>query len=146
MINIIDILKDVPKGTKLYTPLYGEVFFEKICENKVIRVISKSQQIGTYFNKYGQYHKAGECLLFPSKENRDWNNFSIEKEKEYDFKPFDKVIVRDYADDKWQIDLFSHINNTVNWTFSCLCSCWRQCLPYNEKTAKLIGTTDDYKE
>lgn len=80
-INIAEILKDCPKGTKLYSPIFGNVSFEKLIDNVVypIHVVGKdSRQI--YFSEYGLYIaddscSDAECQLFPSREVRDWNKF-----------------------------------------------------------------------
>ena len=77
MINIAEILKDCPKGTKLYSPICGECTFEKIHLNTSIVVWTQDYRTIT-FNVYGQYFRDidnAECLLFPSKDNRDWNTF-----------------------------------------------------------------------
>lgn len=78
MINIAKILKDCPKGTKLYSPICGDCTFEKIHLNTSIVVCTQDCRTIT-FNVYGQYFRDffnnAECLLFPSKENRDWTTF-----------------------------------------------------------------------
>ena len=78
-VNLVEILKDCPKGTQLYSPLCGECKFEKIYLNTSIVVYAQDYRIMT-FNVYGQYHEGfdnAECLLFPSKKNRDWSKFKI---------------------------------------------------------------------
>ena len=60
--------------------------------------------------------------------------------KEYNFKPFDTVVVRDKYS-KWTIDFYSFTD--AKDCFVCVGGCWDTCLPYNGKTAKLIGTTKD---
>lgn len=61
------------------------------------------------------------------------------------FKPFDKVVVRDCFG-LWRVDFFSHIdNNLQNLKFSCVGENYDICLPYNEQTAKLIGTNDEWE-
>ena len=74
--SLAKILKNCQKGMKLYSPIYGEVEF------KEISVITES--IGckvngctVYFYSDGSYYKGGECMLFPSKEQRDWDEFMI---------------------------------------------------------------------
>ena len=77
MINIAEILKDCPEGTKLYSPICGDCTFEKIHLNTSIVVCTQDYRTIT-FNVYGQYFKDidnAECLLFPSKNNRDWTKF-----------------------------------------------------------------------
>lgn len=57
------------------------------------------------------------------------------------FKPFDKVLVRDYDNEVWRANLFS--NYTSDDSYGCVCGAYNQCIPYNEETAKLIGTTNN---
>lgn len=59
-----------------------------------------------------------------------------------ELKPFDKVVVRD-DDDKWRIDFYAFKDGP---DFVCSGGYWRQCLPYNEDTAKLIGTTKSLED
>ena len=55
-------------------------------------------------------------------------------------KPFDKVLGRDNDASEWTCDYFSHIGRYA--TFICVGgNSWNYCIPYNEETAKLIGTT-----
>ena len=57
------------------------------------------------------------------------------------FKPFDKVVVRDTEYSTWCADLFSHID--VDYRYACVGATWNFCIPYNEETSKLIGTTNN---
>ena len=78
MINIAEILKDYPKGTKLYSPLCGECELHMI-DNDTITCSFSKNLYHISFDIYGHYnvpaYKNSECLLFPSKENRDWSTF-----------------------------------------------------------------------
>lgn len=58
-----------------------------------------------------------------------------------EFKPFDKVVVRDTEYSTWCADLFSHIDE--DYRYACVGATWSFCIPYNEETAKLIGTTNN---
>lgn len=75
-INIAEILEDCPKGTELYSPVCGKCNFSFIqFADSIIKVSNKT---GVYsFAKDGTYTRAidAECLLFPSKDNRDWSTF-----------------------------------------------------------------------
>ena len=62
------------------------------------------------------------------------------------FKPFDKVLVRENNNDMWKCDLFSHSVNNALCKYVCVGSWYKQSIPYNEETAHLLGTTDDYVE
>ena len=76
-IDIYEILKDMPDGTPLYTPMCGNVEFTSVEEDKEkSRAIWTESKNGAYsFNKHGKWMKGGEILLFPSKEMRDWSKF-----------------------------------------------------------------------
>ena len=79
-INIAEILRDMPKGTKLYSPLFGEVKFEESVGN-IISISTISERKATFWKegKYFSDYLQSECLLFPSKEMRDWNKFAWKK-------------------------------------------------------------------
>lgn len=67
--------------------------------------------------------------------------------KGLNFKPFDKVIVRNNSTKEWIADIFSHIHPYPGDTSVYITlggRIWNQCIPYNEETIKLIGTTNDY--
>lgn len=80
-IDIYEILKGMPDGTPLYTPICGEVEFTCLESNKEAgEVICIEYKNGTYcFDKNGKWTKGGEVLLFPSKEMRDWSKFAWKK-------------------------------------------------------------------
>lgn len=79
-INIAELLKDCPKGMKLYSPIFGEVFLKRVKDigNKIlIEVYTVCNSIKHFYpdGKYNTYYSDGECLLFPSKDQRDWSKF-----------------------------------------------------------------------
>lgn len=78
-LDLREILKNVPKGTILYSTTHGNVCFEWVDLNSKLYPICCHDIHGTGlgFTKEGKYHYNydGECVLFPSKENRDWNTF-----------------------------------------------------------------------
>lgn len=76
-INIVELIKDCPKGTKLYSPLCGECYFDRINMGTIICKKQNTQEIT--FTSEGYYmlpvFDDCECVLFPSKECRDWSKF-----------------------------------------------------------------------
>ncbi len=60
--------------------------------------------------------------------------------REHEFKPYEKVLVRDYEDSYWRADLFSH-SDEANKLFICVGHQWSYCIPY-EGNEHLLGTTD----
>lgn len=74
--------------------------------------------------------------------------FGVEHKQEYEFNPFDKVLVRDDIKDRWVADIFSNSNKkNSDYAYTTLGGCsWRCCIPYNEQTAHLLGTTNEWEE
>lgn len=144
--NIAEILKDCPKGTKLYSTIYGEVEFMYVVDDhrayKIFcRKIEGDVVIPHSFTKDGKMTITdAEPTLFPSKDQRDWSKFgATDKETKPQFKPFDKVLVRDYNDNEWKCDFFSNMNE--HGYYNCINSWWHQCIPY-EGNEHLLGTTN----
>ena len=154
-INLCEILKDCPKGTKLYSPITGIVEFQDIRGGKPYPIIVSPSGGGCYyFTKEGKFidSKYGECLLFPSKDVRTWEGWQCPKPKKPKFdpktlNPYDKVLVRCENIYNWNCSLFSNIDDQCkNYPFGCLGSYYRFCIPYNEDTKHLVGTTDEAPE
>jgi hypothetical protein len=147
--NIAEILKKCPKGTKLYSLVHGEVTLENIISigKYPIEVVSDDGGL-KYYTKDGLVFANfpnGECVLVPSKNQRDWSKFGVsDKETKPQFKPFDKVLVRDRDDRKWGCDFFCHLGDKEG-VFVCISSWWRQCIPY-EGNEHLLGTTKKPEE
>ena len=76
-IDIYEILKGMPDGTTLYTPMCGNVEFTSVAADKEKSgAIWTEDKNGEYpFDKHGKLMKGGEVMLFPSKEMRDWSKF-----------------------------------------------------------------------
>lgn len=145
MINVAEKLKDCPKGTKLYSPLYGEVELVRIDMGHhkfpiLVRALENEIPYSNVsFTAEGKWYNVeqSECLLFPSKDNRDWNKFNLPVNT---FKPFDKVLVRDGIDDKWSISLFSYYDEEDKYyPYVCLNGRYGRCIPY-EGNEHLLGT------
>ena len=150
-IDLTKILKDCPKGFKLYSPLFGEVVFKDISGDAYpIDLSCTGRETLVSFTKEGFYYDKPntECLLFPSKDQRDWSKFTAPwyKKDKFDpktLKPFDKVLVRD-ANNTWEIDLFGYIDND-GWAM-CLSYGYSQCVPLNDDTKELYNTRDEAPE
>lgn len=78
--NIAEILKDKPKGTKLYADAFGELSIEEICteDNHGITLSDNGGTDWLFYND-GKYSWRGESILVPSKEMRDWHKFAWKK-------------------------------------------------------------------
>ena len=145
MLDLVKILKDCPKGTKLYSPLCGEVVLNNISENCIDYPIEVNRKNGQLtFTRDGRLYDEspdGQCVLFPSKYQRNWSKFKAPVKK-FDYsilKPFDKVLVRNSDSHSWRANFLSHIDCGVVY---CVNMVWGQTIPYNDETKHLIGTSD----
>lgn len=79
-INVVEILKDKPVNTKLWSPLFGDVYTSSICSEDTIIIVNHHAESSSFYNN-GKYfnHAEAEPLLFPSKEMRDWRKFAWKK-------------------------------------------------------------------
>ena len=220
MTNLAKILKYYPKGTKLYSPIYGEVLLDSV-QSKSIYTLAKTNNGATLvveFNHLGRLYyefSNSECVLFPSKDQRDWDKFRIPakkgdimmfydksavfmidamtdnyvtiiayvdkysifrtggrillnyipasedmkkkffdamdkagytwdgetlKKKEPQFKPFEKVLVRDAESDKWRCAFYSHFEPNSIYHHITVGSTYAMCIPF-EGNEHLVGTT-----
>lgn len=135
--NIAEILKNCPKGMKLYSPIFGEIEFAEIhnCTNEIVCRTSAGTAL---FYSDGTYCKCGECMLFPSKEQRDWDEFLIP------FKDGD-IIIRTEPNpgcEQCNIAIFSNYNdNSLNrMTIHC------QVNAINEFKTRMNVTHRDWRK
>ena len=83
-INIAAILKDKPQGTKLYSSACGKCELKE-ADDKSFKVSFYSSKFGFMnggegtFDKNGNLYDDGECIIFPSKEMRNWYKFDWKK-------------------------------------------------------------------
>ena len=157
-IDLTKILKDCPRGTELYTPMWGYVTFIEIKEdvNNPYPIHIDANTVSMYINltKDGRYifdRENTECILFPSKEQRDWSKFTAPwyKKEKFDpktLRPFDKVLVKDR--DEWSCNFFSHIRKgSKSYPYVTIDVGGNSfCIPYNNETKHLVGTNDEAPE
>ena len=154
-IDLIKILKDCPKGTKLYSSVFGDVELVEVSKNENLIFpikVKRSDNTPVNFVKDGKLcvGYSGECVLFPSKDQRDWSKFTAPwlKKERFDPKtlqPFDKVLVRD-ENSYWRCSLFSHITNHKFFPYVTVEDTYSHCIPYNEDTKHLVGTNEEAPE
>lgn len=119
-INIAEILKDAPKGTKLWTDFYGPVVFAGFNkEGDSINLIANAEKgVSNYWvNIYGEYDHdifpESACSVFPSKDNRDWSTFKAPWKHKH-FEPLQPVLfargydITDTHKRIWTLAFYSH--------------------------------------
>ena len=149
-IDLTKILKNCPKGWKFWSPIFGEVEFERNYENQGFFNVSLVEDGTEWSFVYDATIflgniKSREIMLYPSKEQRDWSKFTASwyKKDRFDpktLKPFDKVLVKTGCS-KWTVSLFSFVEGeyvavTNNARFP-------KCIPFNEDTKYLLGTGEN---
>jgi hypothetical protein len=107
-INITTILKNKPKGTKLYSTVHGKCTFEAITDEifKINFCTSKfglTQSGECTLIKFGNMYDGGECIIFPSKEMRDWSKFAWKKGDVLVSKHGTKEVIFDSFDDDYYV-------------------------------------------
>lgn len=155
-LDLTKILDGCPPGTEFYHSGFGRVWF--VCidldSDYPIRLsLNNDPCDNTFLTKKGTVNVKyeGECILFPSRTQRDWSKFErfwdkpkVERFDPNTFHPFDNVLVRDSVCYSWNAVPFSHIN--VKRQAVCCGVSWEQCIPYNEETKDLVNTNEDCPE
>ena len=151
-INIAEILRDMPKGTKLYSPLFGKCEYISVVDNKypiAIKAQRADGAISRFLMKDGRYfdqYEDAECLLFPSAKMRDWSKF---------FKRGDVVIDEDSKTmvvfDSWANDDYTEFNTTIDyykisdkWGKEDICCTGIHRKATDEERAEFIATAEKY--
>lgn len=162
-IDLTKILEGCPKGTKFYSSNCGEIFFNRIKPNDAEYqiVFDCCDDAYTFCTKEGFFltmYKDAECTVFPSKDQRDWSKFERfwdkpEKADRFDpntLKPFDKMLVRKvytpWNISPWSCEYFNYIHPNTPHLINGISSRYDICIPYNDETKHLLGTTDDCPE
>lgn len=146
-IDLTKILENCPKETKLYSILHGEVKYVGINDKSPYKVEFKSEDgeiFGVTLDGRHLSYFNGECILLPSKEQRDWSKFTAPWLKKERFDPktlklHDKVLVRDEFTYSWASAYFYHIKEDSDYPYMTTRSAYRYCIPYNNDTKHLDG-------
>ena len=154
-IDLTKILENCPEGWEFWSDNYGKVQFLRIDRNLQHPIIvRRTNGTSAYYTKEGwcNIEFPASCLLWPSKDCRDWSKFSAPwyKKKRFDPKtlqPFDKVLVKGCVSNTWKCGLFSHVKDDASlYKYSCAGDAYAVCIPYNEDTKHLVGTNDEAPE
>lgn len=152
-INIVEILKDKPQGTKLYSSACGKCKLEEV-DDKSFKISFYSSKFGFmnggegYLDKNGKLYDDGECVVFPSKEMRDWSKFAWKK---------GDVLVSNDGDtevifDKWYDDTYTNFyskhylnsedENNIKYNEAFLCTTERYSLEDKDTAQTYINTIE----
>lgn len=148
-LDLVKILKDVPSGTKLYSPVCGECELVEIDSENTHPIICRTKTDGgdigceafTADGKFFCDYKNGECVLFPSKENRNWSTFKAPNTHKH-FEPFQKVLRaldHEFGYEVWFADFYSHYDDSTreHYLISGYVADDEELIPYEGNEHKL---------
>ena len=162
-IDLTKILKNCPEGTEFWSDIFGKVQFLQVneCFDRPILVRRADGFIIPYTKEgWDNIIFPESCLLWPSKDCRDWSKFILPKKDKFNpktLKPFDKVLVRDsdgtallveQDETRWKCALYSHErgNESIPYKYATTDSPYVYCIPYNDNTKHLVGTKEEAPE
>ena len=153
-IDLIKILKDCPKEMEFWSDDYGKVKFLGIdIKRKYPIMVIRTDGYVAFYTKEGwcSVDFPASCLLWPSKDCRDWSKFTAPWYKKEKFnpktlQPFNKVLVNDDSVTMWKVDFYSHKDESKAYPYRCIGNSYTYCIPYNDETKQLVGTTDEAPE
>ena len=154
-IDLTKILENCSVGWEFWSDNYGKVRFKYINKSYDRPIFVKRTDGGNaYYTKEGWCSKdfPASCLLWPSKDCRDWSKFTAPWYKKEKFnpktlKPFDKVLVQCNNSESWKVQLFSHIiEDDKICPYVCISYNYKYCIPYNNDTKHLVGTNEEAPE
>lgn len=145
--------------------VYGKsvAICRKIYKHTLSFYVSLNEMVGLLFAdevesseeyRFATEEEKQQLFAALAKEDKRWNPDTKQIEdlpKKCEFKPFDKVLARDYLEDKWMPNFFSCYDGTSEYKYGCIAGnsdnvvFSKYCIPYNEETAHLLGTTDEWK-
>lgn len=153
-IDLTKILKDCPEGMVFWSDNYGEVKFLRIdtsLENPI--KMERADGYSVSYTKEGwcRIEFPASCLLWPSRDCRDWSKFTAPwyKKEKFDpntLKPFDRVLTRLFEDERWDINFYSYKIPSWPYPYVCIDKSYKRCIPYNDDTKHLVGTTEEAPE
>lgn len=113
--NIAELLENAPCGFKLYAMDMGNVTLDEIALDLHYAIHTKDYGGNSvFYDAYGRKTDTGECLLFPSKDCRTWENFKAPW-KHKNFEPFQRVLVN--WNGIWVADLYERWVDSENWHY-----------------------------
>ena len=153
-IDLTKILKDCPKGTKLYSTVYGVVRFDEIDKDNTFPIsLYVNPTFFVSVTSDGRHVEGydGECTLFPSKDQRDWSKFKAPwyKRSKFDprtLKPFHKVLIWKELDCTWMPTLFTFLDFSLKYPRMRYDSFAVKVIPYNDDTKHLLGKSVEAPE
>ena len=143
-----NIIKTHPDYQELELPVEPKFkakdrIVNKSDKNTIYRIIALHEEFRKYIVDIEHKVSYESC---PWIAFEDQDDYELAPKPHYNianFKPFDKVLTRNYDTDTWAADWFSHyVDDEDGKAFITTCAYRNQCIPFNDDTKHLLGTTD----
>lgn len=150
-INIAEILRDMPGGTKLYSPMFGKCKLQEVINHieYPISVYIRGEQAFRTFTKDGCYLaniEGSECVLFPSSKMRCWDKFF--KRGDVVFNEHSRMVA---VFDGWASGEYTEFNTTIilykksnDWGEEEVCSTEWFTKATDEERAEFIAAAEKH--
>lgn len=128
-LNLAEKLKNVPTGTIFYTTTRGNCELLRINGEKVVVQISIDGTSYTYkydLDKFERLGSNGECIIFPSKDQRDWNLF------EYNPIKIGTPVMVGNCKQSWSLKYYAGNGKYSNQADKTIEVCWKHVIPVTE--------------
>ena len=137
--------------------VYGKsvAICRKIYKHTLCFYVSLNEMVGLLFDdevesseeyRFATEEEKKQLFSALEKEGKRWDSDKkaiVDLKPNAELKPFDKVLIRDFGSQAWQVSLFGYKDSDSY--YCCNGRGWNQCIPYNEETAHLLGTTGEWK-
>lgn len=139
----IVLIKEISFSQKVYFHAYmvnGKIYFQErkseyYCYKDNIKRVATEEEKQQLFDALAKEGKAWDA------EKKQ----IVDLKPKVELKPFDKVLVRDNSKQKWIPDMYRFYDKDEEFPYNCFSSTYKRCIPYNEDTKHLLGTTDEWK-
>lgn len=135
------------KSVAICRKIYKSTIYFYVSIDETFGLLSDDNRVSAEGYRFATEEEKQQLFDALAKEGKRWNaekKIIEDAKKEYQFEPFEKVLVRDTYDDVWRASFFSHIKKS-NGKYATACLVWKYCIPY-EGNEHLLGTTKDVEE
>lgn len=137
------------KSVAICRKIYKSTIYFYVSIDETFGLLSDDNRVSAEGYRYATEAEKQQLFEALAKEGKRWNaerKIIEDAKKEYQFKPFEKVLARDSKDSLWHIDLYEGmLGDDSEYNYSCMASDWVYCIPY-EENEQLLGTTKDIEE
>lgn len=134
------------KSVAICRKIYKDTLYFYVSIDETFGLLFDDNCVSSEGYRFAKEEEKKQLFDALAKEGKAWDAEKkqiVDLNQKVELKPFDKVLVRDCYTQRWRVNFFSSI--TKEGCYICASGSWNECIPYNEETAKLIGTTDNWE-